>query len=382
MLYDQLLHRTLLRLEPERAHEVALAGLQSAERVPGSLAYLRWTYAWGARVLQVDAMGLTFPNPVGLAAGFDKNARAVRALAAIGFGAVEVGGVTASPRAGNPRPRIRRQPASRALVNWMGLPNDGAATIAPRLASLRPPPPDRRAADAPAAEPVPAPESNGHRGVGPGRSPFGRLPPLGLNVAGDRVEDCQAVLRECGRWVDYVTLNVSCPNVPAACQLGDPGEVRALLAAARGEPALQRGDRRAPVLLKVSPDLSDAELGALVQLAIQGGAAGIVATNTSSQLAGERGGLSGAPLRARSTGVIRRVRQLAGDQLLIIGVGGILTAEDALEKILAGATLIQVYTGFVYQGPTFPGRLARRLARLLSRRGFGTVADAVGKEGE
>src|SRR5262249_41703702 len=184
------------------------------------------------------------------------------------------------------------------------------------------------------------------------------------------------VRRRGGLLVDYATLNVSCPNAPAGCQLSHPDQIRALLTDIQADPEL----KRLPTLLKLSPDLSDEDVARLADLALEGGAAGIVATNTSARMAGERGGLSGAPLRQRSTEVIRQVRRRAGDRLTIIGVGGIFPAEDAFDKILAGATLVQLYTGFIYEGPGIVRTINRGLVHLLAERGFSRIQDAVGTE--
>jgi dihydroorotate dehydrogenase len=354
MRYETLLRRLLFGLDPETAHELALGSLA---RLPQLSRWLRTAPA-ADPALRVEALGVSFPNPVGLAAGFDKNARAVPALASLGFGAIEVGGVTRAPLAGNPRPRITRRPEEEAIVNWMGLPNEGAAVIGRRL---------ERLAREWGRDPRPA--------SGTAASPErGRRARLSLNVAGERVEDYLEVLRRCAPWVDYATLNVSCPNVPAGRQLSDPGQIRALLQAVRETPELAR----VPALLKVSPDLSEPELASLVEIALEEGAAGMVATNTSAALAGGRGGLSGAPLRARATETIRRIRRQAGDRLSIIGVGGIFTAEDAWEKIRAGASLVQIYTGFIYRGPAIIADIQRGLLRRLAEHGYCSLAEAVG----
>lgn len=344
----------LRQLDPETAHELALDSLIAAQRVPGGLALLRARFYDDHSSLHTRAFDLEFPNPIGLAAGFDKNARAVPALAALGFGFIEVGGVTAEPLAGNPRPRIRREPERHALINWMGLPNDGAEVIARRLAGLSV---ERSALS------VKSPDLNAQRPRLNAR--------LGLNVAGETVDDYLRVLEQCAPFVDYVTLNVSCPNVVPGRQLSDPVAIRALLRAVGEMPDA----RRRPALLKISPDLETAEVEALTDLALDGGAVGMVATNTSAAMAAGRGGLSGAPLRERSTAVIRQIRRRAGDRLAIIGVGGVFTAEDALEKILAGASLVQVYTGFIYRGPGMVRDLKRGLAKLLARRGVQSVAE-------
>lgn len=347
MLYEHLLRPLLFSLDPERAHRLAVRGLAALEQVPGGLSLVRSFSLPPDPSLAVEAFGLSFPNPVGLAAGFDKNGHAVRALAALGFGSIEVGGVTAEPLAGNDRPRIARYPADDAIVNWMGLPNDGAEAVARRLERLR------------AGTPLP-----GNAVVG-------------LNVAGESVEEYLRVLRRCAPLVDYVTLNVSCPNVPAGRQLSDPAQIRSLLAAVAADPDLARR----PTLLKISPDLEDEDVDRLVDLSLEGGAAGIVATNTSAGLArrlGPRGGLSGAPLRDRSSEVVRRIRGRAGSRLTIVAVGGVFTAADAWEKIVAGATLVQLYTGFVYRGPPIIGEIRRGLAQRRRDGGYQRLEDAVG----
>lgn len=348
-----VLRPLLFALEPEQAHAAVLTGLAALQRSPAALRQLRNQAAPLAPELAVNALGLTFANPIGLAAGFDKNARVVAALGAMGFGSVEVGGVTAASLSGNARPRIRRHAHREAVVNWMGLPNEGAEAVAHRLERLRK-----------------------EGGIGSRR---GSLPPVGLNVAGAVVEDYLHVLRCCGPYVDYATLNVSCPNVPAGRQLSDPSAIRDLLAAIHADRTLGS----LPVLLKIGPDLDDDDLEQLAELALEGGAEGMVATNTSATLARglePQGGVSGAPLRERSTAVLRRLRAVGGERLTLIGVGGIFTAEHALEKILAGATLLQVYTGFVYRGPALLAELFTELPRLLAERGYRTLMDAVGAE--
>jgi dihydroorotate dehydrogenase len=309
--------------------------------------------------------GLTFPNPIGLAAGFDKNGRLPHVWAALGFGFAELGTVTAQAQPGNPPPRLFRRPEQRALLNRVGFNNAGAAAVARdlgrRLARRR--------------SPIPL-------GVNLGKS---RATPL--DGAVDDYRTSLAALFDCA---DYVVVNVSSPNTPGLRDLQAEAQLAPLLAALQAENQRLATERRTaprPLLVKVAPDLSDDGLRAVVDVAARTGAAGLIATNTTIDhsalppahpLAGEAGGLSGAPLRERATAVIRRAYRLSGGQLPIIGVGGIFSAADAYAKIRAGASLVQVYTGFVYEGPGLPRRIASGLMTLLQRDGFPAITAAVG----
>ena len=334
-----------LRLvDPETAHALALRALRAGlVPLPGPVTSPR---------LATELAGLALPNPIGLAAGFDKNAEALHPLARAGFGFLEIGAVTPRPQAGNPRPRLWRLPADRAAINRFGFNNDGMEALAPRLAD-RPP---------------------------------GAV--IGLNLGAnrdspDRAADYAAVLARLGPWLDFATVNVSSPNTEALRDLQGTRALAALLAGVMEARAAL--PRRIPVFVKISPDLSDAEIAAVATVAAEARVQGIVATNTTlsrdavtGPQAERPGGLSGAPLRARSTEAIRRLHAETGGTLALIGVGGIFTAADALEKIEAGATAVQLYTALAYEGIGLAARLARDLDRLLAARGYATVAEAVG----
>src|SRR5579859_129896 len=333
----RLLYRMVLRRVPaETAHLLTFGLIRVVARVPGAGWLLRWRLGPRDPVLRVRALGLEFPGPLGLAAGFDKDARGTRGLAALGFGFVEVGTVTARAQPGNPRPRMFRLTADRALVNRMGFSNAGAAAAA---ASLRR---SRR-----------------------GRSRGG--PVVGVNIGKTRaVPDAEAAAdyaasaRAVAAVADYVVVNVSSPNTPGLRDLQAAERLRPVLTAVRS--ALDEtldvagGGRRVPLLVKIAPDLADPDLNAVADLAAELGLDGIIATNTTisrdglvspaAQVAAAGpGGLSGAPLGPRSLEVLRLLRARAGDRLVLIAAGGIETPDDAWERIRAGATLVQGYTG-------------------------------------
>ncbi|MBM9594647.1 quinone-dependent dihydroorotate dehydrogenase [Roseitranquillus sediminis] len=328
------------RLDPERAHGLSLAALRSGlVPLPGVVTSAR---------LATRVGGLELPNPVGLAAGYDKNAVALGALSRAGFGFLEVGAATPRPQPGNPRPRLFRLDEDRAAINRFGFNNDGAEAIAARLRD-RP------------------------RGV-----------PVGLNLgankdSADRAADYAEVLRLAGAHADFVTVNVSSPNTERLRDLQGRDALAALLAGV----IAARGERRLPVWLKIAPDLDEAALADVAAVAEETGVDAIVATNTTlsreglrSRHAGEAGGLSGAPLFERSTRVLARLSRLT--DVPLIGVGGVATAEQALAKIEAGASAVQLYTAMVFEGVTVGARIARDLDRLLAARGFANVDEAVG----
>ena len=349
----RLLYRMVLRRVPaEAAHLAAFGLIRVFGRVPGAARLLgRWL---GPRdpVLRVRALGLSFPGPVGLAAGFDKDARGTRGLAALGFGFVEVGTVTARAQPGNPRPRMFRLTADRALVNRMGFNNAGAAAAAARLARAR-------------GGPV--------VGVNIGKT---RAVP-DADAAADYAASARAVAAVAG----YVVVNVSSPNTPGLRDLQAADRLRPVLVAVRSAldaavPGRPQG--RVPLLVKIAPDLADADVDAVADLALELGLDGIIATNTTVSrdglaspaaevAAAGAGGLSGPPLRARSLAVLRRLHARAGDRLVLIAVGGIETPDDAWERLRAGATLVQAYTAFVYGGPLWPRRMHAGLARRLAQ---------------
>jgi dihydroorotate dehydrogenase len=333
------MYRWVRRVPAETAHELALRAVAAAGRVPGAARALRALFGPKDAVLRVQALGLDFPGPLGLAAGFDKDARGVAVLGAIGFGFVEVGTVTAHAQPGNPKPRLFRLIADRAIVNRMGFNNHGAAQAAQRL---------RRD------------KSTVIVGVNIGKT----------KAATDEIADYVESARAVRDVADYVVVNVSSPNTPGLRDLQATDRLKPLLIAVRAEL------RTVPLLVKIAPDLADEDIDAIADLAIELGLDGIIATNTTISRDGLKtpaaevtragtGGLSGPPLRQRSLDVLRRLRERASDRLVLIAVGGIETPDDAWERLRAGATLVQAYTGFVYNGPFWPRRMNRELARRI-----------------
>ncbi|TDE12299.1 quinone-dependent dihydroorotate dehydrogenase [Jiangella asiatica] len=336
-------------MDAETAHRGAFAAMRLAARVPGLAGYGRRRFAPSGP--GVEAFGLHFPGPLGLAAGFDKNAVGIDALAGLGFGFVEVGTVTARPQAGNPRPRLHRLVADRAVVNRMGFNNDGAAAVAARLARRR-----RRRGALPVVV-----------GVNIGKS---KAVPEAEAVA-----DYEASTRLLAPYADFLVVNVSSPNTPGLRDLQAVDRLRPLLTAVR-EQADAVTSRRVPLTVKIAPDLSDDDVVAVAKLALELELDGIIATNTTvsrdglesaadTVAAAGAGGLSGAPLAQRSLEVLRLLRSTVGEQLTLVSVGGISTAREAHERVRAGATLVQAYTAFIYGGPFWPARVQRELARLL-----------------
>lgn len=341
---EQLGLAALRRVDPERAHGLALKALKSGlAPLPGTVTSAR---------LRTRVAGLDLPNPVGLAAGFDKNAEALAPLARAGFGFVEVGAATPRPQPGNPKPRLFRLTEDRAAINRFGFNNEGMEAIGRRL-SQRP------------ADMV-----------------------LGLNLgankdSADRAEDFARVLAHCGKWLDFATVNVSSPNTEKLRDLQGAEALAALLAGVME--ARDWLQSPIPVFLKIAPDLSDTELSEIADVARGAGVDAIIATNTTLSRDGLRsahrdqaGGLSGAPLFERSTRVLARLSQLTAGEMPLIGVGGIGSAEQAYAKIRAGASAVQLYTALVYDGLSLAARIARGLDDLLARDGFANVADAVG----
>ena len=362
MLYRKLLRPLLFRLPPETAHEFALRALAWS---PFPAPPKKETARWGA----LSRFGLDFPNPIGLAAGFDKNGIAVKPLAALGFGFLEVGTVTNLPQPGNDKPRLFRLPQDRALINRLGFNNHGAVALAERLKRGKP--------------------SNCVIGVNIGKSR--------AVAVEDAIPDYLASFQAVREVADYVTVNVSSPNTPNLRELQKPEALRELLQALQG--ASQRSkvegqrSKAVPLLLKIAPDLAEGQLESIVKVAQTAGIAGLIATNTTITREGllaarararecGAGGLSGAPLFALSNRVLAKLYCLTGGKLPLIGVGGIFSAADAWAKICAGASLLQVYTGFVYQGPGFARELNEGLAALLAQHGFNSLDEAVGCRAE
>ncbi|HTT71747.1 MAG TPA: quinone-dependent dihydroorotate dehydrogenase [Anaeromyxobacteraceae bacterium] len=347
----------LFRFDPERVHRLALAAL----RVLGFRPLARALRPRPRPSLAVKAFGLTFAHPLGLAAGFDKGEVVVPGLFALGFSHVEVGTITPRPQAGNPRPRLFRLESERALLNRMGFNNAGAQACARRLAALA-------------------------RSDRPGV--------LGVNVGKNKAtpneqakEDYLACLGALGGLADYLVLNVSSPNTPGLRELQREEALHDLLAACC-EKARSLSPPR-PLLVKLAPDLSERGLDEAVEVALAVGASGLVATNTTLERPGgvkrhrvalEEGGLSGAPLAGLALRALRRIYTRTGKRIPIVGVGGVMSAEDAYARIRAGATLVQTYTGYIYGGPCFPARVQKKLEEMLKHDGFSNICDAVGAD--
>ena len=355
-LYKWAVRPALFALDAERAHDLTLAAM----RTPVLQRALRLTTAVprDARLRQ-EAFGLRFENPVGLAAGLDKQGSAVPAWAAIGLGFVEVGTVTPRPQPGNPRPRLFRLRDDRAIINRFGFNSLGASGVAANLAAVTP-----------AAIPV---------GVN-----------VGKNKTTDNAraaEDYMRAVELLHPYADYFVVNVSSPNTSGLRDLQEGRALRALVAQVVRHTASLSTRKAVPVLVKVSPDMQGDDLLHSVDAAVEGGAAGVVATNTTlardglasaRALAAETGGLSGAPLRVAANDACARLYRHLGSAVPIIGVGGIFTPEDAYQRIRSGATLVQVYTGLIYEGPSMIGRLLRGLSERLGRDGFNSVGEAIG----
>ena len=359
-----LLRPLLFALDPARAHAVAMAALAPVEHL-GALRYLLGgalhLRATDPR-LRVRTMGLEFASPVGLAAGLDKNADRARAFAALGFGHVELGTVTALAQAANPVPNLFRLPADRALVNRLGFPNEGAAHVAARIATRR------------ARVGVPI-------GISIGKSRSVPLEPL----AGV-LDDYRASFRAVRDVADFVVVNISSPNTKDLRAMQAAEVARPLFEALREEAT--RFTKVLPLLVKIAPDLADEAIDAIVDEAKRAGLAGVVATNTTISRAGlatsseeiERigaGGLSGKPLFPRALAVVKRVRSRIGPEACVIGVGGIDSTETALAMLRVGADLVQIYTGFIYRGPFLPRTIARGLLRQMEAEGASSLQDLV-----
>jgi dihydroorotate dehydrogenase len=332
----------LRRIDPERAHDIALGALRLG--LAG-----RDDSADDPR-LATRALGLEFRNPIGLAAGFDKNAVALPALARLGFGFLEAGTVTPRPQEGNPRPRLFRLEVDRAVVNRMGFNNAGLDTFVGLLSGY------------------------------PGGVPVGAN--VGINKDGaDPERDYPALVAAVAPHADYVVINVSSPNTPGLRDLQSEARLRGILQA-----VADAVPQRPPLLVKISPDLASEALEALVETCVSAGVQGLIVSNTTtariaslrSPLALERGGLSGKPLMIPSTSMLYEAAKLAAGRLVLIGVGGVGSGRDVLEKLRVGASLVQLYTAFAYEGPALIPRLKRELLAALDEQKFATVADAVG----
>ncbi len=343
MVYH-FLRPALFLLDGETAHRAALTALKFAPRGKSPSP---------SGPLATCVAGLSFPNPVGMAAGFDKDGEVPDALLGMGFGFVEVGSITPLPQAGNSRPRLFRLPEDRAVINRMGFNNGGAQAAYARLAA---------------------------------RAQRGGV--LGINIGAnkdspDRIADYAQMTQIMAPLASYLAVNISSPNTPGLRALQDEGALTALLDAVFAA----RGEEGPPVFLKVAPDLEPADIDSIARIAIEKGLAGLIVSNTTiarppltSRHAGEAGGLSGAPLKAHALERLRDFRKATGGAVPLVGVGGISSAQDAWERIRAGACLVQLYSAAVYEGPGIARQITRGLEQLMRRDGFATIAEAVGSE--
>ena len=343
MLYN-LAKPFIFKLEAERAHGLTIGGLKAVPMGPAPKS---------DPVLATSVAGLDFVNPIGMAPGFDKNGEVPDALIRMGFGFAEVGTLTPLPQAGNPKPRIFRLVEDKAVINRLGFNNQGQQEAMPRLARMRP---------------------RMGKGV------------LGINIgankdSSDRIADYVTGAKNMAPLADYLTVNISSPNTPGLRALQDKGALAELLAAVMAA----MGQSKTPVFLKVAPDLEPADIDDIVDVAMAEKIAALIISNTTitrpellSRNRTETGGLSGAPLKDLALQRLKDFRTASGGQIPLIGVGGIATAEDAYERIRAGASLVQLYTAMIYEGPTLAASISCHLAQLLKRDGFKNVAEAVG----
>lgn len=337
-MYKSLIRPILFRFDPESIHHRVFGWIRNLHKIPGSGALIRNLYRTPER--PVEAFGLRFRNPVGLAAGFDKDAKLFDELANFGFGFIEVGTVTPRPQPGNEKPRMFRLPADQGIINRMGFNNEGVEALAARLQK-------RKTRDL----------------------------IIGGNIGKNKVTPNEEALKDylicfdsLFPYVDYFVVNVSSPNTPNLRALQDKEPLKRILNALMEQNRKQ--ETLKPVLLKIAPDLSNAQLDDIVEIVAETGISGLIATNTTisrdglqsdESLRGQQGGLSGRPLTQRSTEVVKYLYERSAGKLDIIAVGGIFTAEDAREKLDAGARLVQVYTGFIYEGPAIVQRIVRGL---------------------
>ena len=361
-LYHSLLRPLLFRLPPETAHELVLHSLSLSPRFAQAVV---GDDSNDQPLGELKRFGLTFSNPIGLAAGFDKDGIALRSLAVLGFGFIEAGTVTYHPQPGNARPRLFRLPDDRALINRAGFNNQGAKSFARRVQAARP---------------------GCVLGVSIGKSRIASLD--------EAVEDYLKSFELVHPIADYIAVNVSSPNTPGLRSLQQTDQLEPLLKALQSRNReLTGGSEPRPLLVKLSPDLDFAELEQIVAIIRSTNVAGIIATNTTTTRNGLRtaralvekygdGGLSGAPLQKRSNEMLAQLYKLTNGTIPLIGVGGIFNAEDAWEKICAGASLVQLYTGFIYEGPSIVRKINEGLKRIMHTEGFNRLDDAIGSRAE
>ncbi|MFG2499140.1 quinone-dependent dihydroorotate dehydrogenase [Streptomyces sp. NPDC048441] len=363
-MYKLFFNLVFKRMDPERAHYMAFRWIRLAARIPLLRTVIAAVLAPRHKELRTEAFGLRMHGPFGLAAGFDKNAVAIDGMSMLGFDHIEIGTVTGEPQPGNPKKRLFRLVPDRALINRMGFNNEGSAAVAERL--------------------------------GTREAVFKTV--VGVNIGKTKVvpEDEAATdyvksTERLAAHADYLVVNVSSPNTPGLRNLQATESLRPLLTAVREEADRSVSGRRVPLLVKIAPDLADEDIDAVADLAVELGLDGIIATNTTiareslglrsePSLYGETGGLSGAPLKERSLEVLRRLYARVGDRITLVGVGGIENAEDAWQRILAGATLVQGYSAFIYEGPFWAREIHKGLAARLNTSPYATLAEAVGAD--
>jgi len=361
----KLFFRLVFRvMDPEKAHHLAFRWIRLAARIPVLRTFVAAALASRHKELRTEAFGLRMHGPFGLAAGFDKNAVAVDGMAMLGFDHIEIGTVTGEAQPGNPKKRLFRLVQDRALINRMGFNNEGSLAVAARLATREPV--FRTVVGVNIGKTKAVPESE---------------------AIGDYVKSAERL----APYADYLVVNVSSPNTPGLRDLQAVDQLRPLLTAVREAADRIVAHRHVPLLVKIAPDLADEDVDGVADLAVELGLDGIIATNTTIARAGlgllsgpalvkETGGLSGAPLKARSLEVLRRLYARVGDRITLVGVGGIENAEDAWQRILAGATLVQGYSAFVYEGPFWARAIHKGLAARLRTSPYATLADAVGAD--
>ncbi|GAA3107183.1 quinone-dependent dihydroorotate dehydrogenase [Streptomyces rectiviolaceus] len=363
-MYKLFFNLLFKRMDPEQAHYMAFRWIRLAARVPVLRTFVAAVLAPRHKELRTEAFGLRMHGPFGLAAGFDKNAVAIDGMSMLGFDHIEIGTVTGEPQPGNPKQRLFRLVKDRALINRMGFNNEGSAAVAERLGA-------RKAVFKTVV------------GVNIGKT---KVVPE-EEAAADYVKSAERLAVH----ADYLVVNVSSPNTPGLRNLQATESLRPLLTAVREAADRSVTGRRVPLLVKIAPDLADEDIDAVADLAVELGLDGIIATNTTiareslglqsePSLYGETGGLSGAPLKERSLEVLRRLYARVGDRITLVGVGGIENAEDAWQRILAGATLVQGYSAFIYEGPFWGRAIHKGLAARLRTSSYATLAEAVGAD--
>ncbi len=361
------MHKLLHQLAPETAHNLAIWALHKGLNLPQK--------PIADPILTSQAFGLNFPNPVGLAAGFDKNAFALPGLNRLGFGFIETGSVTPKPQSGNPKPRIFRLAGDEAIINRLGFNNNGIETFLENLNNFRA-----------GAVSTPHPASRSKSVLLRSNQKF--RPIIGINIGANKtsenfLDDYLILIERTSPYADYITVNISSPNTPGLRDLQKSEAITKLLQDVVEIRNAQK--RRPPLLVKIAPDLTTDEIHSITDIVQELKLDGIIATNTTitrtdlkSKDASEAGGLSGKPLRDMSTEVIRKIYKHSQGKIKIIGVGGISNGEDAFQKIAAGASLVQVYTAFIYQGPAIIKKINLELAKILKEKGFSKLEEAIG----